>query len=145
VYIQATDIVGNGKDIIDVIQILILPVVLGFMANWTKKTSDSAKRAEAHSKEAAEYTRPNGSGHSSLTALTEDIWMGMGEIKGDLKRLCRQLEAHTKLNGHAYTLNELVDMKKSINEVTERFLTYTEAQDSIYRQVLKKLEASSGD
>ena len=80
---SSQQVVTQQKDLIDVLQILILPVVLVALPIILNRTKHAARA----SKEAADSVRPNGSGHSSVVHMVEEVLMTLGEFKADIRDL----------------------------------------------------------
>lgn len=82
-FIYATSLLKDGRDIVDVMQLVVIPVVLvalPLIVNRQKQTAILAR-------EAAESVRPNGTGHKSLVHMSEDILLLLGEQKGEVRDL----------------------------------------------------------
>lgn len=112
-FIVATTLVEVGEK-------LIIPIVLALIAkiNWDgKKARKKAEEAAEKAGQAADCVRPNGSGHSTLTEMVEDVLIGQGKIEAKVDMLDEKITQHMGEPFHSGAREEMAALRESVNEL----------------------------
>lgn len=132
---QVTENAENTRGLFDWLQLLALPIVLAFGPILLQRSNKAAKSA----KEAAESVKPNGSGHVSLAALSEDILMHIGELRGEMKADISGLREDMKDFKKGF--DEHIHQDHEFMEYTNEFMSSTEqALEEIVEAITRRGE-----
>lgn len=139
---QVTENAGNSRELFDWLQLLALPIVLALgpiLLQRSNKAAKSAKEAAESGKAAAESVKPNGSGHVSLAALSEDILMHIGELRGEMKSDISGLREDMKDFKRGF--DEHIHQDHEFMEYTNEFMSSTEqALEEIVEAITRRGE-----
>lgn len=97
---------------------VILPIALALIAkiSWDNRQTKRAAR------EAANFVRPNGTGHPSLTALVEDILIKQvdqgREVTKKLENIEGKLDGHIESPGHKLNLELALEAQVAARELS---------------------------
>lgn len=124
-------------DWVKVGEAIIVPIsiaLIGLVGELIRRSNNRIRKA---AEEAAASVRPNGSGHKSLVHMTEDILMHLGEIRGDVKDLKQELEAHARSFGHAGTAAAALEAKAGVAKLEELMNLANEHHDKSHSEIMR--------
>jgi Fe2+ transport system protein B len=129
----------SGKDLVDVLQLLALPVILATIPYIFKQRNEARKQAD----KVVEAVTSNQSAQISLLDAMESTFIHIGEIKGDIKELKEDSkQIHETVKTHIESHSDFVEETR---EVRFQIIESIEENSDRISQVDKKIDRHLDD
>ena len=126
-------LVESSKDIWDILQILVLPVILVIVPLVIKNFRDQ-KKSSIEVTSAAETVKSSGESFIAVLSTLESAFLHIGEISGNMKTISKDLES---------LRNAFIKHIESDGEFMTETSDFMEGMTAIHTDILKQLKLNS--